>query len=43
MYASNRHDVTGMNDCDDGNAAVHSDGFEVASDGLDNDCDGRID
>ena len=42
MYASNRHDSTGMNDCDDLNAAVHSDGFEVASDGIDNDCDGTV-
>lgn len=42
MYASNRHDSTGMNDCDDTNAAVHSDGFEVASDGIDNDCDGKV-
>ena len=41
VYASNRHDSTGMNDCDDLNAAVHSDGFEVAADGLDNDCDGK--
>jgi hypothetical protein len=30
-------------DCDDGNASVHPGAVDVCGDGLDNDCDGRVD
>ena len=41
-YASNRHDTTGMADCDDSNARVGSQASEIRGDARDNDCDGRV-